>query len=100
MPMDETVALDVSTHIAELFLQLPMLTGFSVQDRATLTRDRSNAPLVGELCIADVSVEAWPGWQAGPAVHDAIAKTLLELLNEHPESYDALRGQTFARTFH
>jgi hypothetical protein len=100
MRMHVTVVADVSKRIAELFLDLPMLTGFSIQDRASLSRDRNNAPLAGELCIADVSVEAWPGWQAGPAVHDAIAQTLLALLNEHPESYDALRGQTFARTFH
>jgi hypothetical protein len=100
MLMHVTVVADVSKRIAELFLDLPMLTGFSIQDRASLSRDRNNAPLAGELCIADVSVEAWPGWQAGPAVHDAIAQTLLALLNEHPESYDALRGQTFARTFH
>jgi hypothetical protein len=100
MLMHVAVVADVSKRIAELFLDLPMLTGFSIQDRASLSRDRNNAPLAGELCIADVSVEAWPGWQAGPAVHDAIAQTLLALLNEHPESYDALRGQTFARTFH
>jgi len=100
MLMHVTVLADVSQRIAELFVDLPMLTGFSVQERASLSRDRNNAPLAGELCIADVSVDAWPGWQAGPAVHDAITQTLLELLNEHPESYDALRGQTFARTFH
>jgi hypothetical protein len=100
MLIDTTVVHDVSKRIAELFVDLPMLTGFSVQHRATLSRDRNHAPLAGELCIADVSVEAWPGWQAGPAVHDAIAQTLLALLNECPESYEALRGQTFARTFH
>ena len=100
MLMDATVVADVSTRIAALFVELPMLTGFSVQDRATLTRDRTNAPLAGELCIADVSVDAWPGFQAGPAVNHEIAQALLELLHEHPDSYGALRGQTFARTFH
>ena len=100
MLIDATVAYDVSKRIAELFLNLPMLTGFSVQDSATLPRDRNHARLGTELCIADVAVDAWPGWQAGPAVHDEIAQALLELLSEHPESYDALRGQTFARTFH
>ncbi|HYR34191.1 MAG TPA: hypothetical protein VEQ87_07875 [Burkholderiales bacterium] len=98
--MDTTVLVDVATRIAALFVKLPMLTGFSVQQRATLSRDRNGAPLVGELCVADVSVDAWPGWQAGPAVHNEIAQTLLELLNECPESYEALLGQTFARAFH
>ena len=100
MLIDATLIHDVSKRIAELFLDLPMLTGFSVQHRASLSWDRNNAPLAGELCIADVSVDAWPGWQAGPAVHDAIAQTLLELLNDRPESHEALSGQTFARTFH
>jgi hypothetical protein len=98
--MDTAVIADVCVRIAALFVKLPMLTGFSVQHSASLSRDRNSAPLVGELCIADVSVDAWPGWQAGPAVHDEIAQTLLELLNDRPESYEALRGQTFARTFH
>jgi hypothetical protein len=100
MLMHVTVLADVSKRIAELFVDLPMLTGFSVQDRASLSRERNNAPLAGELCIADVLVEAWPGFQAGPTVCDAIEQALLELLDQHPESYDALRGQTFARTFH
>jgi len=98
--MDTAVIADVSVRIAALFVKLPMLTGFSVQHSASLSRDRNNAPLAGELCIADVSVEAWPGFQAGPAVCDAIGQALLELLDQHPESYDALRGQTFARTLH
>jgi hypothetical protein len=87
MLMDATMTADLAARIAGLFLRLPMLTGFSVQDRA-------------ELCIAEVSVDTWPGFQAGPAVHNEIVQALLELLHEHPDSYDALRGQTFARTFH
>jgi hypothetical protein len=77
-----------------------MLAGFSVQERASLSRDRGGAPLIGELCIADVSVDTWPGFQAGPAVQEEIAEALLELLHEHPESREAIRGQTFARRLH
>jgi hypothetical protein len=100
MLMHLAILTDVSKRIAELFVDLPMLTGFSVQERATLSRDRNNAPLAGELCVADLSVEAWPGFQAGPAVWNTVAQVLLELLDEHPESYEVLRGQTFARAFH
>src|SRR5258706_12285270 len=96
--MDTAVIADVSVRIAALFVKLPMLTGFSGQHSASLSRDRNSAPLVGELCIADVSVDAWPGWQAGPAVHDEIAQTLLELLNDRPDAYDRLPGQTSPRT--
>jgi hypothetical protein len=87
MLMNATVIANVSARIAALFVELPMLTGFSIEDRA-------------ELCIADVAVDAWPGFQAGAAVHDGIVQALDELLREHPESREALRGRTFARTFH
>jgi len=100
MLMDPTMIFNVSARIAVLFQQLPMLAGFSVQERATLAMDRDTAPLAGELCIADVSVDAWAGFQATPVVQDEIVQALRELLGEHPESYEALRGQTFARTFH
>jgi hypothetical protein len=77
-----------------------MLSGFSVQDRATLTRDRNMASLDGDLCLADVAVHAWPGLQATHAVCDEIVQAMLELLDEHPEARELLRGYTFARTFH
>ena len=100
MLMDFTVLTDVSARIAGLFSRLPMLDGFSVQERSTLTRDRDAAPLAGELCIADVSVDAWADRRAIPLVNDEIAQALRELLEEHPESYEVLRGHAFARTFH
>lgn len=98
--MSHSVVADVSARIATLFMRLPMLDGFSVQDRATLTRDRGAAPLEGELCIADVSIDAWADRRAIPVVNDEIAQALRELLEEHPESYEVLCGHTFARTFH
>lgn len=100
MQMDRAVIVDVSTQIAELFANLPMLDGFSVQERATLTTDRDVAPLAGDLCLADVSVDAWAGLGLVPEVHGEIVRALRELLDEHPECYAVLRGHTFARTFH
>ena len=90
----------VLTRIAALFARLPALTGFSVQDRTTLSSEHTIAPLDADLCIADVAVHAWPGLQATPAVRDEIVHTMLELLDEHPDARDLLRGCTFARTFH
>ena len=100
MLMDYTVLADVSAHVAALFVRFPMLTGFSVQDSAIVTRERGAAPLAEDLCVADVAVDAWPGLQAGPAVRDEIVATLLDLLDKHPDSREVLRGHTFARTFH
>jgi hypothetical protein len=87
-------------QIAGLFNRLPMLSGFSVQDRAPLTRDRNMVPLDADLCIADVAVHAWPGLHATPAMCDEIVQAMLELLDDHPEARELLRGYTFARTFH
>jgi hypothetical protein len=100
MLLDYAVIADVSARIATLFARLPMLDGFSVQDRATLTTDRDAAPLAGELCIADVAVDAWADRRAIPVVNAEIALALRELLDDHPASYQVLCGHTFARTFH
>jgi hypothetical protein len=94
------VIVAVVTRIAALFARLPVLSGFSVQDPATLTRGRHVATLDADLCIADLSMHGWPGWQPTPAVCEEIAQTLLELLDEHPDARELLRGYTFARTFH
>jgi hypothetical protein len=87
-------------RIAGLFNRVPMLSGFSVQDRAILTRERNIAALDADLCIADVAVHGWPGVQVTPAVCDEIVETMLQLLDEHPQTRELLRGYTFARTFH
>jgi len=100
MNMDYSITVHTALRVAALFAQLPMLSGFSVQERATLTVDRGMAPLDGDLCVADVSVDPWTGFQATPVLCAEIAQAMRELLEEHPEACDLLRGHTFARTFH
>jgi hypothetical protein len=100
MDMDYSITTHTALHVAELFATLPMLSGFSVQERATLTSDRGMAPLDGDLCVADVSVDSWTGFDASPVLCAEIAQAMRELLEEHPEAYELLRGHTFARTFH
>ena len=98
--MDYSITVHTALRVAALFAQLPMLSGFSVQDRATVTGDRGTAPLDGDLCVADVSVDPWTGFQAPPVLCAEIAQAMRELLEEHPEACELLRGHTFARTFH
>jgi hypothetical protein len=98
MLMDRTLVVEVSASIAGLFARLPMLEGFSVQEQATL--DRDNVPLAHDLCIADLSLDAWAGAGAQPVVREEIVQALRQLLDEHPGSYEVLRGHAFARTFH
>ena len=76
------------------------MCGFSVQERSTLTKERAIVQLQGELCLADVSVSTWPGFQATPEFYDEIACMLLELMAEQPKAIEVLPGCTFARTFH
>jgi hypothetical protein len=96
----ETMIVDLVTRITALFARLPMLSGFSVQDRTTLTAEREAVPLDAELSIADVSVHTWPGFPPRPGLPAEIVAALLELLDEHPAARALLRGYTFARVFH
>jgi hypothetical protein len=96
----QSVAADLTARVAAIFEEYPILCGFSVQRRSTLTRERAIAPLQGGLCLADVSVSTWPGFRATLEFYDEIACTLLELIAEQPEASDFLSGRTFARLLH
>jgi len=96
----EVAAADLAARIAALFSRWPILDGFSVQDRATLGKDRVSAMLSDALCIADVVVRTWPGYDASAALYEDLGEAMLELLDEHPEAGDLLRGTTFARSLH
>jgi hypothetical protein len=96
----ETMIVDFVTRISALFARLPVLSGFSVQDRTTLTAEREAVPLDAELSIADVSVHTWPGFPSTAGVPAEIVAALLDLLDEHPAARRLLRGYTFARVFH
>jgi len=96
----DVAAADLSATVAGLFSRWPILEGFSVQDRATLGRDRTRVSLDGALCIADIVVRTWPGYDAGTGLYEDLADALLELLDERPEAGELLRGTTFARSFH
>jgi hypothetical protein len=96
----QSVAADLAARIAGIFEQYPILCGFSVQERSTLTKERAMVQLQGELCLADVSVSTWPDFRATLEFHNEIACMLLELMDEQPEAFDLLPGRTFARTLH
>ena len=72
-------------HMAELFEQIPALSGFYVQV---------------DLSVTEVSVHAWPGWSASPELRDDIARFLQAMVNERPDVAELLRGRTFARSLH
>jgi hypothetical protein len=75
----------VEEHVDALFRRVPMLSGFSLRH---------------DLELADVSVQTWPGYSAGPELYQELVQTLAELADERPDAVELLRGRTFARAFH
>jgi hypothetical protein len=72
--------------VNEIFAAWPELYGFSV------------GRIEGFLSLEDVAADPW-----GAGVEELprqIASVLLELIDEHPETAELLRGRTFARTLH
>lgn len=75
----------VEEHVHALFSRLPMLSGFSLRQ---------------DLEFADVAVQAWPGYSAGPELYLELVQALAELAEERPDAVELLRGRTFARALH
>jgi hypothetical protein len=96
----QSVAADLAARVAALFGQYPMLCGFSVQERSTVTKDRAMVQLEGELWLTDVSVVTLPAFRVTQEFCNEIACMLLELMDEQPDVFDLLSGRTFARTLH
>jgi hypothetical protein len=72
--------------VNEIFAAWPELYGFSV------------GRVDGVLSLEDVAADPW-----GARLEELpsqIAAVLVDLIAEHPETADLLRGRTFARTLH
>jgi hypothetical protein len=71
------------SRIAALFEEVPMLSGFCVQD---------------DLSVTELTVYTWPGWSASPELREDIARFLHEMVEARPDVAELLRGRTFARS--
>ena len=91
---------DVAARVSELFRQHPLLSGFSVQERSTLTQDRALICLDGEIYLADVALNIPPSVRVTLQYCEAIAFTLLDIMDGQPGASCFLVGRTFARTIH
>jgi hypothetical protein len=72
--------------VSQIFAAWPELYGFSV------------GRIDGVLSLEDVAADPW-----GAELEELpgqIAAALVELIDEHPETAELLRGRTFARTLH
>ena len=94
------VVADVEATIGALFLRCPTLCGFSVQDRATLPEQITEAqmPEEADLYVTEIGIfPKFSGEQYGD-IFDEITVTLSALVSEQPNACEVLRGRTFART--
>jgi hypothetical protein len=84
-------------QIDELFARCPDLCGFSVQTKLS---DTGHDPHEEELIVTAVGISPRINAEQYGEIFGEIATTLSELLDEHPDSCDFLRGRTFARALH
>jgi hypothetical protein len=93
------VAAQLEESIVTLFGGLPSLCGFSVQDRPGLP-DGGSAALHTGLFLTDVGLYPVPGIEEARFICEEIRDTLVELIDERPETLQLISGRTFARSFH
>jgi len=86
--------------IESLFQRYPALSGFSVRGLHDVPDSCSRSGADGELFVSDVGVLPSLTQDQYGEIFEDIASTLADLLAEHPEATELLRGRTFARTLH
>jgi hypothetical protein len=98
-PDQKRVVADVEAKIGALFLRCPTLCGFSVQDRAQLPEQITEAQIPdADLYVTEIGIFPKLGDEQYADVFDEITITLSTLVSEQPNAFDVLRGRTFART--
>jgi len=75
----------VARHVHQLFQRLPMLSCFWLRP---------------DLKVAELTVFTWPGYTAGRDLYEEVMQSLVELVEEHHEAAQLMRGRTFARAVH
>jgi hypothetical protein len=98
-PDQTRVVADVEAKMGALFLRCPTLCGFSVQDRAQLPEQITEAQIPdADLYVTEIGIFPKLGADQYADVFDEITLTLSSLVSEQPNAFDVLRGRTFART--
>ena len=98
-PDQKRVVADVQARMDALFIRCPTLCGFSVQDRATLPEQLTDAEIPdADLYVTEIGIFPKLSTDQYADVFDEITITLSSLVSEQPNAYDVLRGRTFARS--
>jgi hypothetical protein len=87
----------LAARLEALFERCPALHGFTVQDRALQSGARDPDEL---LSVGEISVYPLLGKDQSDAIYEEIARTLMDLLSEHPRARELLHGRTIARAVH
>jgi hypothetical protein len=90
----------VPSSIESLFQRYPALSGFSVRGLRDVPDNCSRTGNDSELFVSDIGVLPSLTQDQYGEIFEDIAATLADLLAEHPEATELLRGRTFARTLH
>jgi hypothetical protein len=91
---------DLDAGMGALFKQCPTLCGFSVRGAESMAREDLALAGYSELFVTEVSVFPQIGLEAPAEISREIAKLLVRLIDDCPETSDLLRERTFARAFH
>jgi hypothetical protein len=87
-------------QIASLFARHAALCGFSVRGRDQIPDSCSRAGDERELFVGDIGISPAINAQQYAEIFQEVVAALSELLSEHPEAAESLRGRTFARVLH
>lgn len=89
----------IPRQIESLFQRNPSLWGFSVRG---VTDVPDSCPRSGdeELFVGDLGISPALSAEQFGEIFQEITTALADLLSEHPELSESLRGRTFARTLH
>jgi hypothetical protein len=96
----EAVKKPVPMPIEMLFQRYPALAGFSIRGLDDVPDNCSRSGEEGELFVSDIGILPSQTNEHYGEIFQEIAATLSDLLAEHPEVTDLLRGRTFARVLH
>jgi hypothetical protein len=96
----ELAAADLALQIKSLFEVCPNLCGFVVEDLSGLHGDPDPNNGDNRFVITQISFSAPLSLGESEQVCGMIAAVVSELVAEQPETYELLRGRTFARTLH
>jgi hypothetical protein len=99
-PQADIAAADLAMQIKALFVACPNLCGFVVEDLSGLHGDVDPHEGENRFVITQVSFGTPFSRDESHQVCSLIVSVVSELVSAQPETYELLRGRTFARTLH